>query len=351
MKTPLHDDAAIIRAMLQEHWQLTVSNIHFIPFGESAYSYRVETDAHTSYYLKIADRQTSVGIKTAACMGFSLPIQHFVAEYGLAQVTAPLPQLTIQGAYYASHGSLLFALYTFIDGETLVNAYPMSPDLVRQIGQALAALHTIQLPAEFQQHPPQDSLTAPFDAHLQDDLASLATISSQDAPYLQRLYEIVWPRCEEVRAFLAHSQEYEQRARLPQTEIRPVLCHGDPWGGNMTLSPDERFTFLDWEATMIAPPERDAFFYLNAPGPNFGAFIAGYQAVCPHSVHWHADLLIYYAYRIQLRNLAQWLHNLLHEPLDEGQREHDLKMLGFHCLERFAGVERMAQELPAALIL
>lgn len=102
---------------------------------------------------------------------------------------------------------------------------------------------------------------------------------------------------------------------------------------------------------MMAPPERDAFFYLGAPGPDFDAFIAGYQTACPHPVRWHADLLIYYAYRIQLRNLAQWLHNLLHEPLDEGQREHDLKMLGFHCLERFAGVEQMAQELPAALIL
>jgi spectinomycin phosphotransferase len=273
MKTPLNDDTAIIRAMLREHWQLTVSNIHFIPFGESAYSYCVETDAHTSYYLKITDRQTNVGIKTAAYMEFSLPIQRFVAEYGLVQVTAPLPQLTVQGAYQASRGSLFFALYTFIDGETLANAYPMPPDLVRQIGQALAALHTIQLPAKLQQHPPQDSLTAPFDVHLRDDLASLETISSQDAPYLQRLYEIVWPRREEVRAFLAHSQEYEQKARQIQ-----------------------------------------------------------------------------YAYRIQLRNLAQWLHNLLHEPLDEGQREHDLKMLGFHCLERFAGVERMVQELPASLL-
>lgn len=349
MKTPLNGDETIIRAMLREYWQLTVSNIHFIPFGESAYSYRVETDTHTSYYLKIVDRQTNVGIKTAAYMEFSLPIQRFVAEYGLAQVTAPLPQLTIQGAYYASRGLLFFALYTLINGETLANAYPMPPDLVRQIGQALAALHTIQLPAELQQHPPQDSLTAPFDAHLRDDLASLATISSQDAPYLQRLYEIVWPRSEEVRAFLAHSQEYEQKARQLQAEIRPVLCHGDPWGGNMMLSPDGRLTLLDWEATRIAPPERDAFFYLGASGPDLDAFIAGYQAICPHPVHWHADLLIYYAYRVQLRNLAQWLHNLLHESLDEGQREHNLKMLGFHCLERFAGVERMAQELPTAL--
>jgi len=347
MKTPLNGGEAIIRAMLREHWQLTITDISFIPFGDSAYSYRVETSEHTSYYLKIADQQTSAGLRTTTHMEFSLPLQRFVAEYRLAEVTAPLPQLTSQGAYHASHGSLLFALYTFIHGNTLADAYPMPPALVQQIGQALAALHTIQLPEELQQHSPQDSITAPFDANLLIDLASLERISSQDAPYLQRLYEIVWSRREEIRAFLAHSHDYARKAR--QLVTQPVLCHGDPWGGNIMLSPSGLFTFLDWEAAMMAPPERDAFFYMGYVGPNFTAFDAGYRMIHQRTIHWQADLLAYYAYRRQLRNLAQWLHNLLHEPLDEIQRDNDVTMIEHHCLDRLAGVERMARELGALL--
>ena len=48
---------------------------------------------------------------------------------------------------------------------------------------------------------------------------------------------------------------------------------------------------------------------------------------------------------MQLRNLAHWLHNLLHESLDEAQRENDVIMIEYHCLDRLASVERTATEL------
>lgn len=51
VKTPLHGGDAIIRAILQEQWHLAVTQIHFIPMGDSAYSYRVETQPGNSYYL------------------------------------------------------------------------------------------------------------------------------------------------------------------------------------------------------------------------------------------------------------------------------------------------------------
>jgi hypothetical protein len=57
-----------------------------------------------------------------------------------------------------------------------------------------------------------------------------------------------------------------------------------------------------------------------------------------------------YAYRLQLRNLAQWLHKLLHEPLDDVQRENDVTMIEQHCLDRLERVEQTAMTLDARSI-
>ncbi len=115
----------------------------------------------------------------------------------------------------------------------------------------------------------------------------------------------------------------------------------------MILSPSGQLTLLDWESAVIAPPERDAFLYMGFIGPDFTAFDAGYRTIHKEPLSWHADWLAYYTYRLQLRNLAQWLHNLLHEPLDEVQRDNDVTMIEDHCLDRLESVEYAASELVA----
>lgn len=345
MKLPLNEGDALIRALLLEQWHLEVTGIHFIPIGDSAYSYHVEVQPNSSYYLKVVDQRGATGQRTAAHMEFSLPLQHLVAHLHLAEVNVPLPHPTFVGTLHAIHEPFLFALYTFIHGETLADAYPMSPELVRRIGQALASLHTIQLPKALQQQSPQDSLTAPFDTGLLADVLALETISSHDALFLQRLREVTWPRREQIRAFLAHSQEYARKAQ--QTPVSSVVCHGDAWGGNMILSPSGQLTLLDWESAVIAPPERDAFKYIGFSGPDFATFDTGYRMIHKEPMHWRTNWLAYYAYRIQLRNLAHWLHNLLHEPLNEVQSDNDVTMIEYHCLDRLESVERVTKELVA----
>lgn len=59
VKTPLPGGDTIIRAILLERWHLAVTEIHFIPMGDSAYSYRVETHPGNSYYLKVVDQRSA----------------------------------------------------------------------------------------------------------------------------------------------------------------------------------------------------------------------------------------------------------------------------------------------------
>src|SRR5579884_274015 len=140
MKTPLLNGEALIFRLLQQHWHLNVTHIRYIPIGDSAYSYSLETSSGTRYYLKLVDRRSKVGQRIVAHMDFSLPLQQLVAESQLPEVTAPCPISTIEGALCVSHNTFLLALYEFVDGETLAEAYPMSPELVKRIAQPLAAL-------------------------------------------------------------------------------------------------------------------------------------------------------------------------------------------------------------------
>ena len=342
MKTPLLEGDKLIHAMLLEHWNVYVVTIHFIPIGDSAYSYKIETEGG-NYYLKIVDRQTASGRRTADRMEFALPLQRFIGERPHAGVATSIPQITRKGTLYASHGSLLFALYTFIEGTTFADAYPMSATLVQRIGETLATLHHVQIPATLQQKALSDNLMAPFDESLRADLAVLEGVSSQDALYLQRLHTIISPWHEYIRAFLMRSHEYREEAlQVPNSE---VVCHGDAWGGNIIPSPSGKLVLIDWESSVIAPPERDVFIYIGYNSDDFAAFDAGYCAIHKEPMHWNTSLLAYYAYRAQLRNLATWLHSILHEPLNEVQRENNIEMIEFHCLNRLQRVERAIEQL------
>ena len=219
----------------------------------------------------------------------------------------------------------------------------MSATLVQRIGETLATLHHVQIPATLQQKALSDNLMAPFDESLRADLAVLEGVSSQDALYLQRLHTIISPWHEYIRAFLMRSHEYREEALQVSNSL--VVCHGDAWGGNIIPSPSGELVLIDWESSVIAPPERDVFIYIGYNSDDFAAFDAGYCAIHKEPMHWNTSLLAYYAYRAQLRNLATWLHSILHEPLNEVQRENDIEMIEFHCLNRLQRVERAVLEL------
>jgi spectinomycin phosphotransferase len=322
MKTPLAVHEEMLPALLATGWGVEVASRPLvIPMGDSAYSYRVEAVTGERYYLKVVDRRTGATRRLAASMRrFSLPLQRYLAELELEDIAAPLPLPARGGSLAHEYGGLFLALYSFIEGKTLSEAYPMSAELVERIGRALGRLHAVQVPEHLRRNVAVDTHLIAFDEQLNADLEAIANISER---------AVIW------------------KQQLPQ---QMVVCHGDPWGGNM-IPADGRLIFLDWESAVMAPAERDAFMYLSDPSrPDFWAFTRGYQQTRAQPVQWQPLRLSYYAYRRQLRNLAHWLHKLLHERLDMKQRANDLEMIGFHCLVRWEGIEQAATRLLTANI-
>jgi aminoglycoside phosphotransferase (APT) family kinase protein len=61
---------------------------------------------------------------------------------------------------------------------------------------------------------------------------------------------------------------------------RPVLTHGDLSGDNLMLGVDGRLYALDWDYPLLAPVERDAWFFTCDPEAE-AAFLEAYGRACP----------------------------------------------------------------------
>lgn len=329
----------ILRAALRQHWHLDTADLHAIPMGDSAYSYRVDASG-ISYHLKVVDLCSVAGRRTAAHLRWSLPIQRSVGQQQRPHVQAPLPLPTITGRLAARQGAYLCALYTFIPGNTLAAAYPMANSVLQTIGQTLAALHSIALPAALQRNAPPDSLTLPWDDGLIADLAALEHITPRAASHLHHLARLIEPYHAQIRAFLVRGHDAARQAL--HYPAPAVLCHGDAWGGNLILDAAGRLTLLDWEAAVMAPIERDAFLYMGYMGEEFAQFEAGYRTACTAPPRWCTQRMIFYAYRLQLRNLAHWLHSALHGRDRAERADKALLLIEHHCLDRLDSVERTA---------
>jgi spectinomycin phosphotransferase len=379
MKVPLPHAEVAIQDVFRTEWQLSVAALHFIPIGDSAYCYDLHTAANERLFLKVVDLRLRKGRETAARMAFSLPVMEVVgrAHAQLQEVGVPCPRRTVQGQLSVTRDALLFALFPFVEGATLADAYPEPAALVERIGRAVAQIHQVVLPPDVARLASPDLLGADtFTEDLLADLESLRTLGRAADPFLRRLRALIWPQHELIRSFVERSEAYAARARDggmrsagqdAGANSHLMLCHGDLWGGNLIAGSGPSLTVLDWESACLAPPERDAYKYVGAP---FQAFDVGYRAGLQQrgvgtyvgakdgqeeqgardaTFTWNGDLLAVYAYRKQLRNLAQWLHNLLHERLDGEQRENDLNMIDEHCLSHWPGLEPPLDQTRAAI--
>ena len=135
------------------------------------------------------------------------------------------------------------------------------------------------------------------------------------------------------------------RERLVIDPAPNVLCHGDLWGGNI-IRHSNKLYFIDWESAMIAPPEYDLVGYIDK---EFDIFFSSYEKHYGQTVSINLDLLRFYSYRHQLRNLTNWIMNILYRNKAEEQNENDLEMILNHCMNRWDSIEPNVRTVGAIL--
>ncbi|WP_256208783.1 aminoglycoside phosphotransferase family protein [Paenibacillus sp. CF384] len=246
------------------------------------------------------------------------------------------------GDFSTTCNAFTVVLFNYIHGESLADAYPFSNEILESIAKSVAALHRIT-PNIDKSLVRTESFDISFECDLEKCISLLESTVTFDNLSKQSLREHVLPKKEQIYVLLNFVRKLRLAAISDNHEY--VLCHGDMWGGNL-IRHDNVLFVIDWESALIAPLEFDLIGYI---GEEFDVFFSAYEQHTGKSVALDLDLLRFYAYRHHLRNLTNWLLNILYRNTENAQNENDLEMILYHCMNRWDQIEPMLKEVEANL--
>ncbi|SDN67837.1 Phosphotransferase enzyme family protein [Paenibacillus sp. yr247] len=339
VKYRIEDNILLIN--LNKEYGIQIESIHFIPLGDSAYSYWVNCANGDRYYLKLFDHQNDRQIKSIELLQYYLPLTWQMYHQGLFRnITYPIKNQN--GLFQTTFNDITTVLFNFIEGETLAEAYPFSKEILEDIAKSVA---TIQRITPFIDNTMLlvDTFDISFDADLKKCNSVLESTVTFENNIKQALREHILPKKEEILDLLNLLRKLRSVAITNKKEM--VLCHGDIWGGNLIRHENELY-FIDWESAIIAPPEFDLVGYI---GEEFDVFFSSYEKHLGRSVTVNLELFRFYSYRHHLRNLTNWLMNILYRNTEEAQNENDLEMILCHCMNRWDSIEPKVRTVDAIL--
>ncbi|WP_274361927.1 phosphotransferase [Paenibacillus thermotolerans] len=341
MRTRFRVDESALMMELSQAYGLEIDRLRFLPIGDSAYSYRVGCVSGEQYHLKLFDHSNDSQRKGIDRLQFYLPLTWRLYHEALFRnVTYPIRALS--GDFKTTLKDCTAVLFHFIDGETLADAYPFSENILEAVGRTAARIH-LTTPHIDRSMLSTETYDISFIPDLDKCLKMLDNAKSFDDPILQSLRDHVLGSKDRIQALLTFVRELRADTIAAPGEM--VLCHGDLWGGNMIRQQSELYV-LDWESAQLAPREFDMAGYI---GESFNAFYSAYERELGRSPAVDPDILRFYCYRNHLRNLTNWLMNIIFRNLDQAQKENDLDMILHHCMNRWDGIEPAIGAVEACL--
>jgi aminoglycoside phosphotransferase (APT) family kinase protein len=180
-------------------------------------------------------------------------------DCGAAFVLAPVATAGGEPMARVSNGFGV-AVYPFVDGQSFGWGEFSSPEHQRDVLGMVAAVHTA--PAAARRHALADDFTVPHRDQLEAALES-GRGAEDCGPYALPVSRLVREHAAPLRRLLARYDGLVAHVRAEPS--RMVLTHGEPHPGN-TMRTAEGWLLIDWDTALIAPPERDLWFFASGDG-------------------------------------------------------------------------------------
>src|SRR5688572_2277448 len=244
-KPDIKDERIIIA--LHDNYSIQVSDIEFLPIGNdsSAFSYRVEAEDKSSYFLKIRKEISNQA---------GLFVPRYLKDNGIGQVIAPLSTKT-QELWVNADGFGLI-LYPFITGNEAMKV-GMTDAQWMEFGSTLKRIHTTELTTHILQYVKRESFIPKWGS-LAKTLHDQVNTREYDDPYQKQL-AIFWKgNNEKIQTLVERGETLGKR--LQHTNLEFVLCHADIHTANILITQKQNIFIADWDDTLLAPKERDLMF-------------------------------------------------------------------------------------------
>ena len=261
MREKLNIPEELIRACLQEQYEISAAELEFLPLGldTRAGVYRVLSKQGTSYFLK-----AKLGpFYEPGCL-----VPRYLRDQGITAVVAPLP--TQSNALWSQVGDWKVIVYPFITGDTGLHL-GMTDENWQEVGIIFKQIHLVPLPPSGFRSLRKES----FDPTEYSRWARTFESQLADSP-VKSIVEHALRSCWMAHQDTIHTllTSMETLALVLQERTRPyVICHADLHANNVLRDPTNHMFVIDWDDVMLAPKERDFIFVRE---PVAGTFFQGY---------------------------------------------------------------------------
>jgi hypothetical protein len=240
-----------LAATLAAHWHLTPTALAYRPVGWGSHHWDVTDTGGTRWFVTVDElenkRHTENEALDVACgrLRAALGAARDLYDAGATFAVAPVP--TNGGEPLARHGTrFAVAVYPFVEGRSFVWGDPRTPEDRRAVLDLVIRVHTA--PESTRRRAMADDFTIPYRDAL---VAALDGNHPTDTgPYAERVAGLMHDHAVPLRRLLARYDAF------PDAGNSPVLTHGEPHPAN-TMRTADGWRLIDWDTTLVAPPERD----------------------------------------------------------------------------------------------
>ena len=300
-------DAALVGA-LADAWNLNIVSLEYRAVGFGSHHWSATDASGRRWFVTVDDldakRQSADEPPEAAFerLRAALATARAVSEAGATFVVAPIPA---RDGSVVRRVSARFALavYPYIDGVSVSGGYQAASD----------RLEVLELIVELHASP----------RALMRALGALAE-PWDHGPYSRRARELLSRHAERVMRLLAR---YDQLANEASDHpVRMVLTHGEPHSENVIITANGRM-LIDWDTTMIAPPERDLWMLESGDGTVVGTYtkVTGRQVL--------SSMLDLYRRRWDLTEVALYIALFRQPHVDNADARESWKNLHSYLAE------------------
>ena len=282
----------------RKRYGLPVDGAEFLPVGDdsSAWAFRLSA-GDARWFLKALARPVD-----PAC----LEIPRYLVARGMAHIVAPVP--TVTGAAYDAGEPFNLIVYPFFEGEQGGDVGLTTTHRI-QLGQILRHIHDAPITEGLTRIMRRERFIPPALETARSITQEIRSSSSDDR--LQRTLATFWREHDrEIEHIMARTDALGSQAR--RRVGKPVICHADFHSWNVLVDPSGDFVVVDWDETLLAPPERDLMFVDGGVGnidAEGSAFYAGYGEVEIDPV-----VIAYYRFDWVVQELADYGRRVFRMP-------------------------------------